>query len=163
MLTGVLDTLRGDASVQGALTALGEPAAPDSTGIEISLPTGVRAPLLALASAGRGTLLAVTATAREAEDLAAALAAYLPEDSIATFPSWETLPHERLSPRSDTVGRRLAVLRRLAHPDPGDPALGEIAVLTCSVRALLQPIVKGLGELAPVRLHAGEERPLERV
>ncbi|WP_298273876.1 hypothetical protein, partial [uncultured Bradyrhizobium sp.] len=33
-------------------------------------------------------------------------------------PSWETLPHERLSPRSDTVGRRLAVLRRLRHPDP---------------------------------------------
>ena len=68
-------------------------------------------------------MLAVTATAREAEDLtdgselAAACAT-----AVAYFPAWETLPHERLSPRSDTCGRRLAVLRRLAHPEPGRPA-----------------------------------------
>ena len=58
-------------------------------------------------------MLAVTATAREAEDLTAALGAFLPPHSVATFPGWETLPHERLSPRSDTVGQRIAVLRRL--------------------------------------------------
>ena len=72
-------------------------------------------------------VLAVTATGREAEDLTAALRAYLPADAVAEFPSWETLPHERLSPRSDTVGRRLSVLRRLAHPesyDGGAPAGG---------------------------------------
>ena len=59
----------------------------------------------------------MTATSREADDLAAALGSLLPAEQVAVFPSWETLPHERLSPRSDTVGRRLAVLRRLAHPD----------------------------------------------
>ena len=32
------------------------------------------------------------------------------------FPSWETLPHERLSPGVDTVGARMMLLRRLAHP-----------------------------------------------
>src|SRR5699024_8229679 len=53
----------------------------------------------------------------EADDLAQALREYLPGPQVATFPSWETLPHERLSPRSDTVGQRLAVLRRLAHPE----------------------------------------------
>ena len=37
----------------------------------------------------------------------------LDPETVVEFPSWETLPHERLSPRSDTVGRRLAVLRRL--------------------------------------------------
>ncbi len=62
-------------------------------------------------------VLAVTATAREAEDLTAALRAFLPPSTVATFPGWETLPHERLSPRSDTVGQRIAVLRRLAHPE----------------------------------------------
>ena len=62
-------------------------------------------------------VLAVTATAREAEDLTAALRAFLPPPTVATFPGWETLPHERLSPRSDTVGQRIAVLRRLAHPE----------------------------------------------
>ena len=162
MLTGVLEVVRGEASVQATLSALREPAS-TALGVEVSLPRGMRAPLLALAAPEHGTVLAVTATAREAEDLAAALTAYLPADAIATFPSWETLPHERLSPRSDTVGRRLAVLRRLAHPDPEDPGYGRIEVLTCSIRALLQPIVQGLGDLVPVRLHAGDERPLELV
>ena len=68
------------------------------------------------------------------------------------FPAWETLPHERLSPRSDTVGQRLAVLRRLAHPDPSDPVAGPLSVVVTPVRGLLQPIVAGLGDLEPVRL-----------
>ena len=69
-------------------------------------------------------ILAVTATGREAEDLTAALSSLLPSNAVAYFPAWETLPHEQLSPRSDTVGQRLAVLRRLAHPDPA-PSVGK--------------------------------------
>ena len=68
-----------------------------------------------LVDAGR-TVLAVAATAREAEDLVSALGGLMDPDEVAYYPAWETLPHERLSPRSDTVGRRLAVLRRLRHP-----------------------------------------------
>ncbi|HEU4998140.1 MAG TPA: transcription-repair coupling factor [Lapillicoccus sp.] len=115
----------------------------------------------------RGTevrpLVLVTATTREADDLAEALGCLLSPETVSTFPSWETLPHERLSPRSDTVGRRLAVLRRLAHPDPGDPAYGPLSVVVAPVRAVLQPVARGLGELAPVALTAGDERPLEDV
>ena len=73
--------------------------------------------------AGR-PVLAVTATTREAEDLAVALADLIPAEQVAVYPAWETLPHERLSPRSDTVGRRLAVLRRLAHPDEAGARCG---------------------------------------
>ncbi len=89
---------------------------------------GAVAPLIGLLAAAEPTgagrpVLAVTATGREAEDLAGALRCFLPADAVVEFPAWETLPHERLSPRSDTVGRRLAVLRRLAHPDvPPAPA-----------------------------------------
>ncbi len=108
-------------------------------------------------------ILLVTATTREADDLAEALTCLLPSDVVATFPSWETLPHERLSPRSDTVGRRLAVLRRLAHPDPADAAYGPLSVVVAPVRAVLQPIARGLGELAPVALRPGDEAPLEDV
>jgi transcription-repair coupling factor (superfamily II helicase) len=54
----------------------------------------------------------VTATAREAEDLTEAIGDLVGPHAVALYPAWETLPHERLSPRSDTVGRRLAVLRR---------------------------------------------------
>ncbi|MFM6847664.1 MAG: transcription-repair coupling factor [Terrabacter sp.] len=108
-------------------------------------------------------LVVVTATTREAEDLETALGLFLPSERIAVFPSWETLPHERLSPRSDTVGRRLAVLRRLRHPDPADTAYGPLSVVVAPVRALLQPLTKGLGDLVPVALRAGDERPLEDV
>jgi transcription-repair coupling factor (superfamily II helicase) len=114
------------------------------------------------AASGR-FILAVTATAREAEDLTAALSSLLPPDSVAYFPAWETLPHERLSPRSDTSGQRLAVLRRLSHPDPSDPRTGPLLAVAAPVRSLLQPMAGGLGDLVPVRLAPGQEADLEEV
>jgi transcription-repair coupling factor (superfamily II helicase) len=110
-----------------------------------------------LARVGR-TVLAVTATSREAEDLVADLGDLLDPARVAYFPSWETLPHERLSPRSDTVGRRLAVLRQLTHPD-GEP----LQVVVAPVRSVLQPQVKGLGDLEPVELRAGQTAQLDQV
>ncbi|HEY7721435.1 MAG TPA: CarD family transcriptional regulator, partial [Pedococcus sp.] len=137
--------------------------------VDVAVAPGARPALLAALVRGSGAqgrtrpLLAVTATTREAEDLSAALRCFLAPDTVADFPAWETLPHERLSPRSDTVGKRLAVLRRLRHPDPDDPAYGPLDVVVAPVRAILQPVVKGLGELRPVSLRAGEEAPLEQV
>ncbi|MEE9095614.1 transcription-repair coupling factor [Pseudarthrobacter phenanthrenivorans] len=137
---------------------------------QISAPAGLRPVLLAemadgLAAAAEGAepgvVLAVTATGREAEDLSAALRAYLPADSVAEFPSWETLPHERLSPRSDTVGRRLSVLRRLAHP--ASSTAGRLRVVVAPVRAVVQPVVAGLGDLVPVTLKVGQDVPFSDV
>ncbi|WP_026553871.1 transcription-repair coupling factor [Arthrobacter sp. 35W] len=144
-------------------------AAERSEDLQFGAPAGLRPVLLAevaegLAAAGagaggqQGVVLAVTATGREAEDLAAALRAYLPADAVVEFPSWETLPHERLSPRSDTVGRRLAVLRRLSHPEEYDAGT-PLAIVVAPVRAVLQPLVAGLGELAPVEVKVGDEVP----
>ena len=115
----------------------------------------------AAGSAARRFVLAVTATAREAEELTAALGSLLPAGAAAYFPPWETLPHERLSPRSDTSGQRLAVLRRLAHPDPADPRSGPLTVVAAPVRCLLQPMVGGLGALEPVRLRPGDTADFE--
>jgi transcription-repair coupling factor (superfamily II helicase) len=147
--------------------------------VDIAVSAGARSALTALLTVrpeGTGApVLLVTATTREAEDLEIALGSFLTPETVATFPSWETLPHERLSPRSDTVGRRLAVLRRLAHPDTDEPAqdprggtprgsvYGPLSVVVAPVRALLQPIATGLGELVPVTLVPGDERPLEDV
>ncbi|MBE7323970.1 transcription-repair coupling factor [Nocardioides sp. Y6] len=114
-----------------------------------------------LALAGR-TVLAVTSTEREAEDLVAELGCLVDPDEVALYPSWETLPHERLSPRSDTVGRRLAVLRRLVHPGRG-AANGPLRVVVAPIRAVLQPQVKGLADIAPVELTAGESHALDEV
>jgi transcription-repair coupling factor (superfamily II helicase) len=161
-LTPLLDVLVTDPIVRDILTSR-HPAVMD-----IAVSPGARPPLIAALAgaqdpAVRRPILAVTATGREAEDLVAALRCFLPADVVADFPSWETLPHERLSPRSDTVGRRLAVLRRLTHPDPADTAYGALDVVVAPVRALLQPLVRGLGELVPVALKAGDEMPLDKV
>ncbi|MGO0574844.1 transcription-repair coupling factor [Ornithinimicrobium panacihumi] len=155
-LTPVVDLFCADAAAERVLqaAAAGEPA------VEVSLTSGAHATMVAaLARSSEEPLLVVTATGREADDLVLQLGALLPGEGaeVAGFPSWETLPHECLSPRSDTVGRRLATLRRLAHPDPQDPSVGPVKVVVSSVRALLQPIAKGLGELRPVRLRAGED------
>ncbi|WP_344140296.1 transcription-repair coupling factor, partial [Luedemannella flava] len=104
---------------------------------------------------------AVTATTREAEDLGDALGDLVDPAEVVVFPSWETLPHERLSPRSDTVGRRLGVLRRLAHPDPSDPSRGPVRVVVAPVRSVLQPQLRGLGDLAPLELTPGASADLD--
>nr|WP_314891026.1 transcription-repair coupling factor [Actinomyces oris] len=112
---------------------------------------GGDAPAAGSAEVSGTPLLVVTATGREAEETALALRSYLPAEDVAVMPAWETLPHERLSPRADTVAQRLSVLRRLAHPEEG----GAIRVLIVPVRALLAPVIAGLGELEPVRLAPG--------
>lgn len=154
-------------------TLLDTATAPGTSSLDVSVSAGARPTLIAAAverlraaAPDRLPLLVVTATSREAEDLTAALGCVLDPDVVADFPSWETLPHERLSPRSDTVGRRLAVLRRLAHPttvDEDDAAHGPLSVVVAPVRAVLQPIATGLGDLQPVALRAGEEHDPDAV
>ncbi len=160
-LTGLLPALLADPAAAAALEALPARGAVDVVG-----PAGVRPPLLAaLAGAGghvKGRPLVVTtATGRDADEFADALRCYLPDDDVAVLPAWETLPHERLSPRADTVARRLAVFRRLAHPTAEPGPAGPIRVLVVPVRALLQPIVEGLGELRPVEVAVGDRVDLE--
>jgi len=123
-------------------------------------PAGARV-FVAAALARRGPLLVVTATGREADDLAAELRGAL-GDAVAAFPSWETMPHERLSPGVDTVGARLTVLRRLAHPD--DVRLGPpLQVVVTAVRSLLQPMAPQLGLIEPVIMTVGQDIAFEDV
>jgi transcription-repair coupling factor (superfamily II helicase) len=166
-LAGLLAAVAEDPQLRTALES--QPGTPGSGERDLVAPPALRPLVSAALAAGIGDnparfVLAVTATAREAEDLTAALRAFLPPPSVATFPGWETLPHERLSPRSDTVGQRIAVLRRLAHPTAeGDPLGGPLKVVVAPVRAVLQPIVAGLGDLVPVRLAAGDDADPEDV
>ncbi len=80
---------------------------------------------------------------------------------MALFPAWETLPHERLSPGADLVGERLAVLRRLAKPERRGGPHGRVQVVVAPVRAVLQPIVAGLGDVDPVVVRKGDQLALE--
>jgi transcription-repair coupling factor (superfamily II helicase) len=114
-----------------------------------------------LVDVGR-TVLVVAATAREAEDLVVTLGDLVDPATIGYYPAWETLPHERLSPRSDTVGQRLAVLRRIKHPGP-DAENGPLRVVVAPIRSVLQPQVAGLADLVPVELAVGDQAELEDV
>jgi len=120
---------------------------------EFSLVDGLRAPLIAGLLDKRGdaqALLAIVSTGRESEALRESLSSVLPHAEIIEFPAWETLPHERLSPSSETVGKRIAALRRLAEWDRTQPI-----VVVASVRAALQPLADNLTETPTIDLKAG--------
>ncbi|ASY34412.1 MULTISPECIES: transcription-repair coupling factor [unclassified Streptomyces] len=160
-LHGLLDAVLDDPALAEAVKAAGDG---HRTQADVVGPPAARPFVVAaLAREARRTVLAVTATGREAEDLAAALRTLIPTEGVVEFPSWETLPHERLSPRSDTVGRRLAVLRRLAHPEADDPEAGPVSVVVAPIRSVLQPQVKGLGDLEPVALRQGQSVDLQEI
>ena len=156
-LARVADRLLAGPALAAAMADSGHLATLDLTGPGAVRPFVVRG----LVERGR-TVLAVTATSREAEDLVEELGDLVDPSTVAYYPSWETLPHERLSPRSDTVGRRLAVLRRLRHPGTDDTN-GPLRVVVAPIRSILQPQVAGLADIAPVELVPGDTRPLEEV
>ncbi|HEX4250969.1 MAG TPA: transcription-repair coupling factor, partial [Pseudonocardia sp.] len=142
---GLLTAALADPGLAGLLESI------DTSSLRIEGPHALR-PLVAAALAGAATptTLVVTATERESEDVAAALGELIGPASVTVLPSWETLPHERLSPRSDTVGRRVSLFHRLAHKDTG------LRVVVAAVRSLIQPIAPGLGQLEPVALKVGD-------
>ncbi len=149
-LSGLLDVAITDPALAQWVDVAG------TSEVTLSTAAGVRAlPIALLAARANRTVLAVTSTGAEADELAETLQSLLPPDEVVVYPSWETLPHERLSPRADTVGKRLAVLRRLRHPEPAGPA-GPVSVVVAPVRSVLQPQVSGLGDLRPVSLKVGD-------
>jgi transcription-repair coupling factor (superfamily II helicase) len=157
LLSALSDAVLAEGALADALSD-----EPGAGRLDLTAPAGVRPFLVhGLVRAGR-TVLLVTATGREAEELTDELGSLIDPNSLAYYPSWETLPHERLSPRSDTIGRRLAVLRRLRHPG-ADGAIGPLRVVVAPVRSILQPQVAGLGDLEPVELEPGENADLDEV
>ncbi|MEM9654855.1 MAG: hypothetical protein AAGA65_22380, partial [Actinomycetota bacterium] len=71
---------------------------------------------LAEASERRPIVVAVPTTT-EADRLAADLRTYLGPDEVLTFPAWETLPFERISPSIEAMGNRLRVLWHIQDPE----------------------------------------------
>ncbi|MGA4508044.1 transcription-repair coupling factor [Propionibacteriaceae bacterium G1746] len=149
-LSGLVDLLATDPQLAEAI----EQARAGLPALDLTTPASSRAAIAATLARKTGRMqLLVASTFREAEELTASLESWLSPEDVAYYPAWETLPHERLSPRSDTVGRRLAVLRRITGKDEQNPPL----VVVAAVRSVLQPQAKGLADLAPVRITKGAE------
>ncbi|WP_226655525.1 transcription-repair coupling factor [Leifsonia sp. LS1] len=152
ILQGLITALQRASTFADALTYASRDA-------DFSLTEGLRAPLLAGLIRRRAeqdssqAVLVVTATGRESEAVRAALPCVLPDAEIVEFPAWETLPHERLSPSAEIVGKRLTALRRLVDWGAGERRTP--FVLVASVRAALQPLADNLTDYATVDLTAG--------
>ncbi|MGG7508676.1 transcription-repair coupling factor [Plantibacter sp. YIM 135249] len=148
-LQGLTHALSRASTMDDALAYAGKSA-------DFSVIDGLRAPLLASLIDERGrqgslqAALVVTSTGRDSESLRASLAALMPHAEIVEFPAWETLPHERLSPSAEIVGRRIEALHRLKNWDGKQPFL-----LVASVRAALQPVAENLTDIPPIELVQG--------
>lgn len=133
-----------------------------SSDAEFSVADGLRAPLIAgllgrrRAAGDRGALLIIAATSREADAIRQAVASLIPDAVTTEFPAWETLPHERLSPSAETVGRRAHALRLLREHDASSPTAPPLIVVA-SVRAALQPVSPHAAQAEPVALRAGAD------
>ena len=146
ILEGLIAALSRATTFENALTQATRSA-------DFSLVEGLRAPLLAgllTRKAGPRMALAIVATGRESESLRRSLTSYLPDATIVEFPAWETLPHERLSPSAETVGKRIAALRAVKAWDRTHNL-----ILVASVRAALQPLADNLTTIEPVELIKG--------
>ncbi|QGU06853.1 Transcription-repair-coupling factor [Corynebacterium occultum] len=145
MLAGLAKVAATDPKIRGMLNHVGEKSL-HLTGIDQARPWAIAA------LAQRAPVLLVTATGREAEDLTAELKAIL-GDKVAWFPSWETLPHERMSPGVDSVGQRAHVLHHLA----------ELKVVVTAARGFCQPLLGDTPGRAPVVLREETEHDFEEL
>ena len=160
-------SLRPLAALPGLLA--GEAAIAELLGVDdavVAVPESARSVVLAaLAELSTSpTVLVATATAREAEQLVHDLAPFLGADAVELLPAWETLPFERVSPATETMGRRLRTMWRLRHGSAGDSvslrARSRSTRLASSLRrmrALLQRLGPRVEDTEPVVVRQGGE------
>ncbi len=96
----------------------------------------------------RKPILVITASSRAAEELASEIR----ECHIDTleFPAWETLPHERLSPSSDTVAKRITTLHALQDNSKN-------WVVVAPIRAVIHKFNSQIVNTKPIILERGLE------
>src|SRR5262245_43966176 len=114
-LAGLLSAIADDPQYRQVadLASAGDGGAFPGDGADVTAPAALR-PFLAAALTGlpgRASrfLLAITATAREAEELTGALSSLLPAGTVAYFPAWEPFRLGRLCQLSVTSGHSLGV------------------------------------------------------
>jgi transcription-repair coupling factor (superfamily II helicase) len=110
-------------------------------------------PFLLAARASSHPLLVVTSSSRSSEDLVNELRELY--ENVLEFPAWETLPHERLSPRSDTVAKRIQTLYALQGRHSVNP------IVVTPVRGAIHRIISSLGSMPLMKLEIGIEQSLD--
>ena len=150
--------MKGGISMRGLITLIGSDA-----DLSQSIASAQRLitpppsyPFILAARAQKVPLLVVTSSSRGAEDLASELRDL--HSTVFEFPAWETLPHEKLSPRSDTVAQRVSTLRSLTSATYKDHP-----IVVAPIRALIHKFIADLGKGAEIELEIGKEIDLTKL
>ncbi len=101
---------------------------------------GATHPLLIAELAKRRRIVVVTHSSKRANELVGELNTLIKD--VIEFPAWETLPHEKLTPNSDTVAKRISALYNL----------DKAKVIVAPIRALVQPINSDVIKRAPLQI-----------
>lgn len=147
-MRGLLPALSASKDISEAISATGTLVAPTSV-----------YPFLIALRAEERPLLVVTSSSRAAEDLATELRTL--HENVFEFPAWETLPHERLSPRSDTVAKRIHVLYEMEKQRREGTSSHPIIVTPS--RGLIHRFIADLAMSPLMELEIGEEIGLEKL
>ena len=140
----IRDALAADAHIRDSLESKKRIIAPTSLH-----------PFLASIRAAERPLLIVTSSSRSSEDLVNDLREL--HDDVFEFPAWETLPHERLSPRSDTVAQRISTLIKLKENKTHNP------IVVTPVRGLIHRIINSLAQVPVRELAVGAQCDLKEL
>ena len=97
----------------------------------------------------KAPLLVIAPSTRIADEIGDEIRSYL-GDVVTGFPAWETLPHERLSPKSDTVTTRIKALHKINSSLPPQ-------VIITSIRGALQPIISDILDEELITISNGKE------
>ena len=94
------------------------------------------------------SVLVITASSKAAEDLTKEIQEF--HSDTLEFPAWETLPHERLSPSSDTVAKRISTLHALQDQHKN-------WVVVAPIRAVIHKFNAQIINTKPILLDRGLE------
>lgn len=147
-MRGLLPALSASKDISDAISATGTLVAP----------TSVYPFLIALRAEDR-PLIVVTSSSRGAEDLATELRTL--HENVFEFPAWETLPHERLSPRSDTVAKRIQVLYEIEKQRR--ESISSHPIIVTPSRGLIHRFIADLAKSPLMELEIGQEIELEKL
>lgn len=103
-------------------------------------------------------IVAVIPDSKNAQIIVEYLKSFTP--NVAYLPAWETLPHEKLSPRIDTMSVRNKVIATLINEEKTE---NPIEILVMSARAFLQPVIINEKRLKTLKLTINEETEFEQL
>ena len=110
--------------------------------------------LMIAQSAIKNSILVITASSKAAEDLTNEVKEFY--SNTLEFPAWETLPHERLSPSSDTVARRIITLNSLKDRNQN-------WIVIAPIRAVIHKFNSQIFKYDPITLQYGQEYDLSKL